>query len=29
MAAVAVCGATTTWLLGRVERRILNWRPAV
>jgi len=29
MAAVAVCGALTTWLLGRVERRVLNWRPAV
>ena len=29
MAAVAVCGAGTTWLLGRLERRILNWRPAV
>jgi len=29
MAAVAVCGAATTWLLGLVERRVLNWRPAV
>jgi len=29
MAAVAVCGAATTWLLGRVERRVLSWRPAV
>ena len=29
MAAVAVCGAVTTWLLGRVERRVVNWRPAV
>lgn len=29
MAAVAVCGAGTTWLLGLVERRVLNWRPAV
>ncbi|WP_270935373.1 ABC transporter permease [Falsiroseomonas oryzae] len=29
MAAVAVCGAVTTWLLGRVERRVLAWRPAV
>lgn len=29
MAAVAVCGAATTWLLGRAERQLLNWRPAV
>ncbi len=29
MAAVAVCGAATTWLLGRVERRVIAWRPAV
>ena len=29
MAAVAVCGAGTTWLRGRIERRVLNWRPAV
>ena len=29
MAAVAVCGAVTTWLLGVVERRVINWRPAV
>jgi NitT/TauT family transport system permease protein/taurine transport system permease protein len=29
MAAVAVCGAGTTWLLGLVERRVIDWRPAV
>ncbi len=29
MAAVAVCGAATTWLLGLVERRVLNWRRAI
>ena len=29
MAAVAVCGALTTWLLGLLERRVINWRPAV
>jgi NitT/TauT family transport system permease protein/taurine transport system permease protein len=29
MAAVAVCGAGTTWLLGVLERRVVNWRPAV
>ncbi len=29
MAAVAVCGAGTTWLLGQLERRVINWRPAV
>jgi NitT/TauT family transport system permease protein/taurine transport system permease protein len=29
MAAVAVCGAATTWLLGVVERRVLTWRPAI
>jgi len=29
MAAVAICGALSTWLLGRVERRVLNWRPAL
>jgi NitT/TauT family transport system permease protein/taurine transport system permease protein len=29
MAAVAVCGAATTWLLGLAERRVVNWRPAV
>jgi taurine transport system permease protein len=29
MAAVAVCGAATTWLLGQVERRVVSWRPAV
>lgn len=29
MAAVAVCGAATTWLLGRLERRVMPWRPAV
>jgi NitT/TauT family transport system permease protein/taurine transport system permease protein len=29
MAAVAVCGAATTWLLGLAERRVLNWRAAV
>ncbi len=29
MAAVAACGAGTTWLLGRLERRVINWRPAV
>lgn len=29
MAAVAVCGAATTWLLGLVERRVINWRPTV
>jgi NitT/TauT family transport system permease protein/taurine transport system permease protein len=29
MAAVAVCGAATTWLLGLIERRVINWRPAV
>jgi NitT/TauT family transport system permease protein/taurine transport system permease protein len=29
MAAVAVCGAATTWLLGLVERRVLNWRQAI
>ena len=29
MAAVAICGAATTWVLGLVERRVLNWRPAV
>ena len=29
MAAVAVCGAGTTWLLGLLERRVINWRQAV
>jgi NitT/TauT family transport system permease protein/taurine transport system permease protein len=29
MAAVAVAGAATTWLLGYVERRAIAWRPAV
>jgi NitT/TauT family transport system permease protein/taurine transport system permease protein len=29
MAAVAVCGAATTWLLGLLERRAMPWRPAV
>lgn len=29
MAAVAVCGAATTWLLGLLERRVINWRRAV
>lgn len=29
MAAVAVCGAVTTWLLGLLERRVINWRAAV
>jgi NitT/TauT family transport system permease protein/taurine transport system permease protein len=29
MASVAVCGATTTWLLGRVERRAMPWRQAI
>jgi NitT/TauT family transport system permease protein/taurine transport system permease protein len=29
MAAVAVCGAATTWLLGLLERRVLNWRAAI
>ncbi len=29
MAAVAVCGAGTTWLLGLLERRVINWRAAV
>jgi len=29
MVAVAVFGALTTWLLGRVERRVINWRRAV
>ncbi len=29
MAAVAVCGAATTWLLGLVERRVVTWRPAI
>jgi taurine transport system permease protein len=29
MAAVAVCGAVTTWLLGRLERRVMPWRPVV
>jgi NitT/TauT family transport system permease protein/taurine transport system permease protein len=29
MAAVAVAGAVTTWLLGCVERRAIAWRPAV
>lgn len=29
MAAVAVCGAATTFLLGLVERRVLNWRQAI
>ena len=29
MAAVAVCGAATTWLLGRLERSVISWRPAV
>lgn len=29
MAAVAVCGAATTWLLGVAERKIITWRPAI
>ncbi len=29
MAAVAVCGAATTWLLGQIERKVIAWRPAV
>ncbi len=29
MAAVAICGAATTWLLGIVERKVIAWRPAV
>jgi taurine transport system permease protein len=29
MAAVAVCGAVTTWMLGRVERKVISWRPAL
>jgi taurine transport system permease protein len=29
MAAVAICGAATTWLLGLLERRALPWRPAI
>lgn len=29
MAAVAICGAATTWLLGIVERKVIPWRPAV
>jgi taurine transport system permease protein len=29
MAAIAICGALTTWLLGVVERRVMPWRPAV
>lgn len=29
MAAVAICGAATTWLLGLLERRAMPWRPAV
>ena len=29
MAAVAVCGAATTWLLTLLERRVLNWRRAI
>ncbi len=29
MVAVAVCGAATTWLLGLLERRVLNWRQAI
>jgi NitT/TauT family transport system permease protein/taurine transport system permease protein len=29
MAAVAVCGAGTTWVLGLIERRVIDWRPAV
>jgi NitT/TauT family transport system permease protein/taurine transport system permease protein len=29
MAAVAVCGAATTWLLGRLEHRVIRWRPAI
>ncbi|MFM9942306.1 MAG: ABC transporter permease [Hyphomicrobiaceae bacterium] len=29
MAAVAVCGALTTWLLSLLERRVMPWRPAV
>lgn len=29
MAAVAVCGAGTTWLLTLLERRVLNWRQAI
>ena len=29
MTAVAICGATTTWLLGLFERRVMRWRPAV
>jgi NitT/TauT family transport system permease protein/taurine transport system permease protein len=28
MAAVAVCGAATTWLLGLLERKVISWRPA-
>jgi taurine transport system permease protein len=29
MAAVAICGAVTTWLLGLVERKTISWRPAI
>ena len=29
MAAVAICGAITTWILGRIERCVINWRPVV
>lgn len=29
MAAVAVCGAATTALLGLLERRVITWRPSV
>jgi taurine transport system permease protein len=29
MAAVAVCGAGTTWVLGLVERKVVKWRPAI
>jgi taurine transport system permease protein len=29
MAAVAICGAATTWLLGVAERRVMPWRPAI
>jgi taurine transport system permease protein len=29
MAAVAICGAGTTWLLGFIERKVVTWRPAI
>ncbi len=29
MASVAVCGAATTWLLGKIEHKVIAWRPAI